>query len=100
MPVILELGVLSQVHADEEEHVISYASCLLTKAECNYCVTRKELLAVVTFLHHFQQYLIGAKFIVCTDHGVLTWLQSFRSPEGQLARWLEKLQEFEFDIVH
>jgi len=88
------------VHADEEEHVISYASCLFTKAERNYCVTRKELLAVVTFLHHFRQYLMGAKLIVCTDHGALTWLQSFRSPVGQLARWLEKLQEFEFDIVH
>ena len=24
----------------------------------------------------------------------------FRSPEGQLARWLEKLQEFQFAIVH
>ena len=93
-------AVLSQEHANGEEHVISYASRLLTKPERNYCVTRKELLAVVAFLHHFRQYLLGAKFIIRTDHGALTWLQSFKSPEGQLARWLEKLQEFEFAIVH
>ena len=35
-----------------------------------------------------------------TDHGALTWLQQFRNPEGQLARWLEKLQEFQLSIIH
>ena len=35
-----------------------------------------------------------------TDHGSLTWLQNFREPEGQLACWLERLQEFDFEIVH
>jgi len=90
-------AVLSQTSANGQEHVISYASRLLTKAECNYCVTRK---AVVSFLHHFRQYLIGVKFVICTNHGALTLLQNFKSPEGQLARRLEKLQEFEFSIVH
>ena len=44
--------------------------------------------------------MLGRNFTVRTDHGALTWLQQFRSPEGQLARWLEKLQEFQFTIVH
>lgn len=52
-------AVLSQVDAEGVEHVVSYGSCILTKAEQNYCVTRKELLAVVTFLQHFRQYLLG-----------------------------------------
>ena len=43
---------------------------------------------------------MGWEFILRTDHGSLTWLQSFKEPEGQLARWLEKLQEFNFTIVH
>ena len=93
-------AILSQCQEDGKEHVISYASRLLTKPERNYCVMRKELLAVVTFLHHFHQYLIGAPFVIWTDHGALTWLQNFKSPEGQLARWLEKLQEYQFTIVH
>ena len=93
-------AVLSQHHADGREHVISYASRLLTKPERNYCITRKELLAVITFLNHFRQYLIGAHFVIRTDHGALTWLQNFRSPEGQLARWLEKLKEYNFSIKH
>ena len=65
-----------------------------------YCVTRKELLAVVNFTQHFRSYLLGRKFRLCTDHGSLTWLANFKQPEGQLARWLERLQEFHFRIVH
>ena len=35
-----------------------------------------------------------------TDHGSITWLQNFKEPEGQLARWLDKLQEFNFEVEH
>ena len=93
-------AVLSQCHPDGTEYVIAYASRLLTKPEQNNCVTRKELLAVVTFLNHFRHYLIGRPFTIRTDHGALTWLQNFKSPEGQLARWLEKLQDYQFTIIH
>ena len=92
-------AVLSQVE-DGKETVIAYASRVLTKAERAYCVTRRELLAVVTFIQHFRVYLLGRHFVIRTDHGSLTWLRSFRNPEGQLARWLEQLQEYDFDIVH
>ena len=93
-------AVLSQIHQDGTEHVICYASRTLSKPERNYCVTRKELLAVVTFLKRFRQYLIGHHFTIRTDHGALTWLRNFKTPEGQIARWLEKLQDYQFTIVH
>ena len=35
-----------------------------------------------------------------TDHGSLTWIKNFKEPESQLAWWLERLQEMQFDIVH
>ena len=31
---------------------------------------------------------------------MLTWLYNFKNPEGQLARWLEVLQECNFTIEH
>ena len=37
---------------------------------------------------------------VWTDHAALTWLQNFKSLEGQLAQWLETLQDYQFNIVH
>ena len=93
-------GVLSQIGDDGQERVVAYGSKLLTKAERNYCVTRKELLAVVTFTDLFRPYLLGKEFTVRTDHASLTWLRNFKSPTGQLARWLEKLSEYQFNIVH
>ena len=93
-------AVLSQVDEGGRERVIAYGSRLLTKPERQYCVTRRELLAVVTFAKQYRPYLTGQRFLLCTDHGSLTWLRNFREPEGQLARWLERLQELDFDIVH
>ena len=52
------------------------------------------------FEKQYRPYLTGQRFLLCTDHGFLTWLRNFREPEGQLARWLERLQELDFDIVH
>ena len=92
--------VLSQIGEEGWEHVVAYASRLLTKTERNYCVTRRELLAVLVFTMHFCPYLLGHHLQLWTDHGSLSWLRSFKEPVGQLARWLERLQEFDFDIVH
>ena len=93
-------AVLSQIDDDGSERVIAYASNTLSKAERKYCVTHKELLAVTVFISHFLPYLLGRRFTLRTDHGSLTWLSRFKEPEGQLARWLEKLQEYDFQICH
>ena len=93
-------AVLSQIHQDGRKHVVAYASRVLSKPECKYSVTRKELLAVIVFIHHFRPYLLGRKFILRTDHSSLLWLKSFKEPEGQLAHWLEQLEQYTFDVVH
>ncbi|XP_077301606.1 uncharacterized protein LOC143922256 [Arctopsyche grandis] len=38
--------------------------------------------------------------VLVTDHSTLTWLSGFKHPEGQLARWLEILGQYNPDIVH
>ena len=92
-------AVLSQI-IDGEERVIAYGSRILTKAERAYCVTRREMLAVVYFSKYFRHYLLGKKFLLRTDHASLRWLKSFKEPEGQVARWLEVLDTFNFDLQH
>ncbi|KAK2898063.1 hypothetical protein Q8A73_014443 [Channa argus] len=57
------------------ERVVAYYNCSLSRPERNYCVTRRELLAVVLAVRHFRPYLLGT-------------------------RWLEILQEYDFDIQH
>ena len=92
-------AVLSQVQ-DEQEKMIAYASKSLTKSERNYCVTHRKLLAVVFFVKHFKHYLYGKCFKLRTDHASLKWLFRLKEPEGQIARWLETLCSYMFDIQH
>ncbi|MBJ4999897.1 hypothetical protein JGF38_23160, partial [Salmonella enterica subsp. enterica serovar Hadar] len=61
-------AVLSQVR-DGQEKVSAYFSKSLSKPERNYCVTQKELLAIVRAVEHFHHYLYGPKFLVRTDRG-------------------------------
>ena len=92
-------AVLSQIQ-DGKERVIAYYSRSMNSAEKQYCVTRKELLAIVRAVKQFHCYLYGRHFTIRTDHAALTWLLKFRNPEGQIARWIQRLQEYDFEVVH
>ena len=90
-------AVLSQMQEDGKERVISYASRSLNRPERNYCVTRRELLAIVFGVRKFRHYLTN-EFTVRTDHHALQWLLSFKEPEGQMARWLVELSTYHMDV--
>jgi transposase InsO family protein len=92
-------GVLSQVQQGVER-VICYGSYSLSPEQKNYCTTRKELLAVVRFTRQFRHYLLGKPFQVRTDHSSLTWLLRFKEPQGQIARWLEELSQYDMKVIH
>nr|VZI51219.1 unnamed protein product [Spirometra erinaceieuropaei] len=92
-------AVLSQQQSDGTERVIQYLSRSLTKAERRYCVTRKGMLALTHFVEECRPYLQYRPFVVRTDHSALTWLRNFKNPEGQVARWQEKLAEYDFKCV-
>ena len=92
-------AVLSQVQVGKER-VIAYAARALSKAERNNSTTRKELLALVWGAEHFETYLFVRRFLARTDHSALQWLKNFKNPRGQVARWLERLSDFDFEVDH
>ena len=65
-----------------------------TKPERRYC-THRELLGLVWSVKHFRPYVYGKPFHVRTDHHTLQWHTTFKEPEGQVARWLESLPEYD-----
>ena len=79
---------------------IAYASRSLNKAECKYCVTRKQLLPIVNFIQHFKHYLLGRQFKVQSDHQPLEWLFKLRDPSGQVGHWLEILSAYQFLVEY
>lgn len=92
-------GVLSQVQ-DGKERVIAYASKKLNSSQQRYSVTRRELLAVITFMNQFRHFLLGQEFLLRTDHSSIRWIFEFKDPRGQVARWLEVLAQYHFTIEH
>uniref|UniRef100_A0A5S6QU71 RNA-directed DNA polymerase n=1 Tax=Trichuris muris TaxID=70415 RepID=A0A5S6QU71_TRIMR len=98
-PVLPIGAVLSQLDEKGQEHPVAFAGRILSRVEQKYCVTRREMLAVVTFIEQFAPYLQD-EFVLRTDHGALQWLQSFKDADGQWARWQHKLQRFRFTVLH
>lgn len=50
----------------------------LSKPEQSYCVTRKQLLAVVTALKHFYLYWYEQKVLLRIDNTAVSWMQSLK----------------------
>ncbi|GBM53776.1 Retrovirus-related Pol polyprotein from transposon 297 [Araneus ventricosus] len=73
------IGALLSQNIGNEERVIAYFS---------------------KSLEHFHNYLYRRKFLLRTDHASLRWLLNFKEPEGQIARWIQRLQECDFEIHH
>ena len=93
-------AVLSQVYDDGEEKPVAYASFTFNTAEKNYCTTHRELLAVVRGVKQFRHYLLGRQFLVRTDHASLVWLKNFKDAPGKVARWIFKLEEFDYRLEY
>ena len=93
-------GAVLQQEQDGRLPVIGYGSRLFNKCELNYCVTRKELAAVIFGLKKYRQYLLGRTFTIRSDHSALLFLQSAKELVGQQSRWLDFLSEFTFDLQH
>ena len=92
-------AVLSQLQEGQEK-VIAYGSKAFSAEERNYCVTRRELLAIVWAMETYRYYLYGKRFTVRTDHASLKWILKVKEPKDQLARWIQRLSVFDFVIEH
>ena len=56
--------------------------------------------ALVFGTETFFPYLINKQFVARLDHRSLVWLQTFKHPKPQEARWVEYLQQFDMKIEH
>ena len=81
---------------------ITYFSCTFSPAEANYDIYEKEFLAVIKAINNWRAHLIWMKepFIIKTNYKNLTYWKELKKLTGRTARWHEKLQDYNFKIVH
>ena len=93
------LGAVLVQKVKEEERVVMYASRLMGKDERKYQSYEKEALAMVWSVELFSHYVKGGEFRVVTDCRALIFLKN-NSTNSRIARWIMRLQEFDFQITH
>jgi ribonuclease HI len=84
----------------QEGRVIAYESRKLNNAELNYPVHEKELLAIIHALKVWRHYLLGSEFKIETDHQSLRYLTTQANLNRRQSRWMELMQEFNFEIQY
>lgn len=95
-------GILSQQQLDGKWKPIAFISHSLNPTERNYEIYDKEMLAIMTSLDEWRQYLLGAKeiFEIWTDHKNLSYFRKPQKLNRRQARWTTELQEYHFTLHH
>lgn len=93
-------GILAQKDDEGNEKMVYAFSKAMDRAQLNYSVTDKELLALVKTIEHFRYYLLGRKFTLRTDHRALAYLWESKNPNSRLLRWSLMMQEYSFTPVY
>ena len=58
------------------------------------------MLAVVWAMERLRPLLIGIKFVVMTDCQALVYVNSLKTKNPQIIRWLSSMVEFDYEIRH
>ena len=82
----------------EVERVIAYMSKKFKDRESRYCARRRELLAIIEAVKHFDVYVRGPTFLIRTDHASLRYIRTVQSLPAQFFRWIMFLEEYSYKI--
>ena len=93
-------GVISQGVDWKTAPVAAFYSAKLSPAQQNYPVHEIELLAGYETMLRYRDILQGVRFRWYTDHRGLIHLLNQRNLSGRQARWMERIGEFEFEVIY
>ena len=88
---------LSQIQ-DGSRRIIGFASMTFTPTQLNYSTLERELTALRWGVKTFRPFLYGISFILYTDHQPLVHLHNMKIVCTRLARTVEELSDYIFEI--
>ena len=77
---------------------IAFASMTFNDTQQRYSTTERELVALRWGVKTFRSYLYGVPFVIFTDHRPLLYLHNMKLVDSRLARTLEDLSDFSYEI--
>lgn len=86
--------------SNKDGRPVAFTSTSLNKAENNYPVIEKELLAIVWAVKHFRLYLYGKHFKIHTDLKPLIYLYNMKDPSSRLTKFRLALKEYNFEVEY
>ena len=92
-------STVSQVDRTGKMRLIAYGSKTLKQTEVIWSTTEKELYAITFFIKKFRHYLANP-FIVFSDHHSLRYVSTLRDSSLKIARWLNFLMQYKFEVHH
>jgi hypothetical protein len=93
-------ATLQQNHGNGLQPV-AYMSRKLKPAEMNYDTREKEFLALVDACRHWRPYLHSdIPFTLLSDHDSLKYHKTMPNITGKIARWIERMAEYNYDIEY
>ena len=97
----LGLGtMLSQKQSDGRYHPVAFRSRALHDVEVNYHSTELEFLAMKWSIEHFQTYLLGCHFKVCTDNNPLTYFLTSPNMDATKQGLINELAKYDFSLEY
>jgi hypothetical protein len=84
----------------QNDHPIALESQKIQEYERNYSIYDKEMLSIMHALTKFQQYLVGNRFKVKSDHNILRFLMEKNKLSDQQKKWIGKIQAYDFEIEY
>ncbi|GBG72918.1 hypothetical protein CBR_g12639 [Chara braunii] len=79
---------------------IEYMSKKIKTKKLQDSTYEKELYALVSPLKHWKHFLLGRHFKIFSDHSTLQWMKSQGELNDKLARYIQFIDMFDFELRH
>ena len=84
----------------QDEHPIAFESRKLNNREQLKSTYDKEMLAIMQVSVKWRKYLLGSKFMICTNHNSIQYLLQQKMLSIEQHKWIEKTVAFDMEIIH
>lgn len=92
--------ILHQLDDDGNKRVVAYASKKFNNTEQNWPTHERELFGFVYAFKKWRHYLYRSAVTIEGDHKPLTWIKTQKTLTAKQARWLERLEEFDYEVKY